>query len=148
MKRAIIIAASSAAGLAAVLSYAPNSGEAAAETAAPGAQTGSPSQSSVPVKKFTGPVVQEAFGPVQVAISVADGKIVDVTALKLPSADPKSVQINKKAAPILTAETLEAQSADVAVVSGASFTSDGWAKSLTGAMKKAHLRPAQATRPA
>ena len=74
----------------------------------------------------------------QVEISVADGKITDITWLQLPS-DGHSERINESAAPTLVEEGLAAQSADVASVTGATYTSKGFTTSLQSAMTKADL---------
>ena len=88
---------------------------------------------------YTGSVASTAFGPVQVSITVLDGKITDATAIQYPNADPKSVEIANKALPKLRSETLAAQSAQIATVTGASYTSKGWITSLQSALTKAGL---------
>ncbi|MFJ3380722.1 FMN-binding protein [Curtobacterium sp. NPDC090217] len=88
---------------------------------------------------FTGDATQTRYGPVQVRITVADGKITDVTALQLTDHDGRSVQISQQAAPILRQEALAAQSASIQAVSGATFTSEGYTTSLQSAIDKAGL---------
>ena len=90
-------------------------------------------------KTFTGQVVSTAFGPVQVSIVVLSGRITDVATLQSPSADPRSVEIAKNALPVLRSEALAAQSAQIAAVSGATYTSKGWISSLQSALVKAGL---------
>ncbi|MDH4159555.1 MAG: FMN-binding protein [Actinomycetota bacterium] len=90
-------------------------------------------------RTYAGSVVSTAFGPMQVSITVLDGRITDAKALQFPSADPKSVEIAKAALPKLRSETLSAQSASIAVVSGATYTSKGWISSLQSALSKAGL---------
>ena len=85
-----------------------------------------------------GPVVSTRFGPVQVEIVVADGRISDVVALQLPTGR-HSGQISAYAAPILRQEALQAQSASIDIVSGATYTSDAYAQSLQAALDKAGL---------
>ena len=92
-----------------------------------------------PSGSFTGSPVSTKFGTVQVAISVADGQVTDVTAVKLTDADRRSVQISNRAAPILRAAVLAAQSAKVDVVSGATYTSDAYRTSLQSALDRAGL---------
>ena len=91
------------------------------------------------VGTFTGPVAETRYGPVQVAITVAGGKIVDASAVTAPSADAKSADISQQAIPQLREATLAAQSAEVAAVSGATFTSTGWRTSLQAALAQAGL---------
>jgi uncharacterized protein with FMN-binding domain len=86
---------------------------------------------------FTGDSEQTRFGSVQVSVTIAGGKITEVTALHLTDAEQRSVQISNEAAPILRSEVLAAQSASVASVSGATYTTDGYLTSLQSALDKA-----------
>jgi uncharacterized protein with FMN-binding domain len=88
---------------------------------------------------FTGNTTQTRYGPVQVQVTVANGTITDVTALHLTNSDGRSVQISQQAAPILRQEALQAQSAQIQSVSGATFTSEGYTTSLQSAIDKAGL---------
>ena len=86
---------------------------------------------------YTGSVAETQYGPVQVQITVSSGKITDVKALQLTNAEQRSVEISNEAAPILRSEVLAAQSASVATVSGATFTTEGYLTSLQAALDKA-----------
>ncbi|MCY7290212.1 MAG: FMN-binding protein [Cryobacterium sp.] len=88
---------------------------------------------------FEGPVVQTRFGPMQVSVTIDNGTITDVTALQLTNDDQKSVMISNRAAPILRGEVLSAQSARVANVSGATYTSQGYRQSLQAALDAAQF---------
>ncbi|WP_413248885.1 FMN-binding protein [Sinomonas flava] len=88
---------------------------------------------------YAGKAVSTRFGTVQVQITVQNGKVTDVTALKLTDAERKSQMISAQAAPILRSEVLQAQSADVQTVSGATVTSDAYLTSLQAALDAAHL---------
>ena len=88
---------------------------------------------------FAGDVVQTRFGPVQVQITVSGGTISDVTALQLTDDGGRSVQISNYAAPLLREEVLQAQSANVQTISGATVTSDAYLTSLQAALDAAHL---------
>ncbi|RSM49323.1 FMN-binding domain-containing protein [Actinoplanes sp. ATCC 53533] len=90
-------------------------------------------------KTYTGSTVPTRWGDVQVAITVADGKITDVAVPVYPSENHKDQEINAYALPILRQETLAAQSADIDTVSGATVTSDGYRESLQSALDAAHL---------
>ncbi|MEJ8283028.1 FMN-binding protein [Curtobacterium citreum] len=103
-----------------------------------GTGTGTTSGSSAS-GTFAGDTTQTRYGPVQVQITVANGKITDVTALQLTNSDGRSVQISQQAAPILRQEALQAQSAQIQSVSGATFTSEGYTTSLQSAIDKAGL---------
>lgn len=88
---------------------------------------------------YAGSVVQTRFGAVQVQITVKAGSITDVEALQLTDDDRKSVQISNRAAPLLRAEVLAAQSADVQTIGGATVTSDAYLNSLQAAIDAANL---------
>lgn len=100
-------------------------------------ESSAPKSSAGPSGTFTGPVIQTPYGPVQVAVAEEKGRITDVKALQLPTEHPQSVFISERATPLLRTETLEAQSAEISVVSGATFTSEGFASSLQQALLKA-----------
>jgi len=101
--------------------------------------SGSSGSSSTASGTFAGDTAQTQFGPVQVQIVVTNGKIADVTALQLTNRDGRSVSISQQAAPILRQETLQAQSAQIQSVSGATYTSEGYITSLQSAIDKAGL---------
>ena len=84
-----------------------------------------------------GPVVQTRFGPVQVQVTIAGGKISDVTALQLPSDRQRSAEISGIVEPMLRSEALTAQSAQIDLISGATYTSDAYAQSLQSALDQA-----------
>jgi uncharacterized protein with FMN-binding domain len=86
---------------------------------------------------FTGDTETTRYGDVQVAVTVAGGKITEVTALHLTDAEQRSIEISNQAAPILRSEVLKAQSASVASVAGATFTTEGYLTSLQSALDKA-----------
>lgn len=109
-------------------------------TASSGASAaGTTGASAKAVGTYPGSVVQTRFGSVQVQITVQAGKITDVTALQLTDAERKSVQISNRAAPLLRDEVLQAQSADVQTISGATVTSDAYLNSLQAALDAANL---------
>jgi len=87
----------------------------------------------------TGDTAQTQWGPVQVQITVAAGKITDVTAVQYPSGNGRDQEINSYALPVLAQEAVAAQSANIDHVSGATVTSDGYVQSLQSALDKANL---------
>jgi uncharacterized protein with FMN-binding domain len=91
-------------------------------------------------RTYQGSVVQTRWGPVQVRITVANGKITNVTVPTYPNGNHRDQEINSYALPILTQETMSAQSANIDTVSGATITSDGYIESLQAALDVAHLR--------
>ena len=88
---------------------------------------------------FQGASAQTPFGPVQVEIVVQNGKITSANAIKYPSGSRRDVQIASYAVPQLNAEAVQAQSANISMVSGATYTSDGYLQSLQSAIDQAHL---------
>ena len=85
---------------------------------------------------FTGAVVQDPYGPVQVQVTLASGRITEVKALELPS-QGRSGFISQSVAPILQGEAISAQSARIDTVSGATYTSEAYAQSLQSALDQA-----------
>ena len=69
-------------------------------------------------------------------MTVSGGKITNVTAATT-AADSKSAQINARTVPVLKSEVLAAQSADIATVSGATYTSEAYLTSLQSALDQA-----------
>lgn len=86
-----------------------------------------------------GDVISTRFGNVQVQITVQDGVIVKSVVLQVPWSDHKDQEINSRAVPTLNAEAVSAQSADIDMVSGATFTSAAYIQSLQSAIDKAAL---------
>jgi uncharacterized protein with FMN-binding domain len=102
----------------------------------PGTSQGAGSQAQ---NTYAGQTVSTRYGDVQVQITVQNGKITDVAALHLTDAERRSQMISATAAPILRSEVLQAQSANVQTVSGATITSDAYLQSLQAALDAAHL---------
>jgi uncharacterized protein with FMN-binding domain len=94
---------------------------------------------------FDGEVVDTRWGPVQVAVTIASGKITNVTTLTSPNDKQKSISINNRATPILRSEALSVQSANIDSVSGATYTSEGYAQSLQSALDQARGGAASVT---
>ena len=99
--------------------------------------SGSSGTRSTKITTYTGPVAQTRWGPVQVKISVQDGRLTKVTILQHPSGNSRDAEINNYALPILINETVTAQSANIDMVSGATVTSDGYVQSLQAALDQA-----------
>jgi hypothetical protein len=108
---------------------------ASSPTAAAGG--GSPATPPRQVLKAAGPTVQTRYGPVQVRVVVVAARGTDrirsVTSVQLPSGG-RSGQISSYAGPQLAQEAVTAQSAKIDTVSGASYTSDGYRRSLQAAL--------------
>jgi uncharacterized protein with FMN-binding domain len=89
-------------------------------------------------KTVTGTLIETRYGPVQVQATITNGKIATVTATQLPSGG-RSGRISDYAAPILSGEAMTAQSAQINLVSGATYTSSGYEQSLQAALDQAGL---------
>jgi uncharacterized protein with FMN-binding domain len=89
--------------------------------------------------QYTGTVVNMRYGAVQVQATISNGKIVDVTALQMPSNDRHSAQISQYVEPVLRSSALQAQSAQIDLVSGATYTSQAYAQSLQDALDRAGM---------
>jgi uncharacterized protein with FMN-binding domain len=101
-----------------------------------GAGTPAAAPAVAPGRPVDGTLVRTRFGPIQLRISLRNGKITDVTAITAPSGDPRTDQINAAALPKLRERALSAQSADIETVSGATYTSAGYRESLQAAIDK------------
>ena len=88
-------------------------------------------------KVLTGAVDNTSYGPMQVQVTMAGSKITGVKVLQQTNTGSLSQQIDANATPQLTKETLAAQSARIDAVSGASYTSAGYIKSLQSALDQA-----------
>ena len=118
----------------------PSKSTATTQTKTPAANTPAPApvQTTKSVSgTFTGDSVDVKYGFVQVKITVENGKITDAIAVQAPSG--KNDRYTQKSVPVLRQRTLDAQSANISGVSGASYTSYGWYTSLASALAKAGL---------
>jgi uncharacterized protein with FMN-binding domain len=98
-----------------------------------GTTTGSGTRSTY-TGQVTGQAIQIPFGTVQVQVTFQNGKITDVQALQMPSDQRHSSEISSYAAPQLRSEVLQAQSAQIDTISGATYTSMGYVQSLQSAL--------------
>ena len=88
---------------------------------------------------FNGATAQTQFGPVQVQIVVKNNTIVSANAIQYPTGNSRDVMIASYAVPVLNSEAVQAQSANIAMVSGATYTSNGYLQSLQSALNQARL---------
>ncbi|MEU9657752.1 FMN-binding protein [Streptomyces chartreusis] len=88
-------------------------------------------------RTVTGSTAETKYGPVQVRITLTGSRITEATAVRSPDETARSRDINSTAVPKLNQETLQAQSADVDTVSGATYTSAGYRQSLQSALDRA-----------
>ncbi|MEU0818058.1 FMN-binding protein [Streptomyces mirabilis] len=145
MKRALPVVALSIAGLIPLWRYAPSSGTTTTtEVAAPASTPSSPSSASSSSSSSSSPsssasssasrvvqgsTVNTSKGAVQVEVTFEGDRISSVRMLQQPN-HPQTTA----AVPKLIQETLQAQSAAIDAVSGATITSDGYVTSLQAAL--------------
>jgi uncharacterized protein with FMN-binding domain len=100
---------------------------------------GSSSSAGSSSSTVTGDVADTRWGPVQVRLTVQARKITDVSVIQYPNGNGRDQEINSYALPQLVQETMQAQSAQIDMVSGATVTSDGYLQSLQSALDRAGL---------
>ncbi|HKV30926.1 MAG TPA: FMN-binding protein [Candidatus Dormibacteraeota bacterium] len=88
--------------------------------------------------QYTGQDFPNQFGDTQVKVTIAGGRITDVQAVQLPFDRQRSAEISQYAAPRLHDEVLQAQTAQIDSLSGATYTSDAYAQSVQSALDQAH----------
>ncbi|MFE7524540.1 FMN-binding protein [Kitasatospora sp. NPDC057542] len=166
MRRAVVTSAATAAGVVLLLSLKPHqatgpapvigsgsdsgSGPAAGPAAGPGSGSGTdvsgtsntpaPSASAPApgaTRKVSGNTVNTRYGPVQVQVTLAGNRITAVDVVKYPNSERRDREINSSALPVLNQEAIAAQSARIDMVSGATYTSDGYVRSLQSALDRA-----------
>ena len=91
------------------------------------------------VRRVPGSVVSTPYGDVQVVAVLHGSRLADVLAARLTDANQHSRDISSGAAPVLRGEALAAQSAHIDMVSGATYTSEGYIESLQAALDEAGL---------
>ena len=160
MRRVILTIAGTIAGLVALLSFKSHvptvpsasvstTGGTSSAGSASGASSSSSSPATVPGEfpmgslagklpagetAVTGHVATTVYGPVQIQLITRNSKIVKVAVLQQPMNTANDIQIGEFAFPKLIGETLAAQTAKIDAVSGASYTSAGYIKSLQSAL--------------
>jgi uncharacterized protein with FMN-binding domain len=163
MKRAPIVISATVAGLAGVLAFhttpaklslgaLPTAGGGqTASSPDPAASSGHRSAAAKPARRAggttggtrsaTGPAVNYSYGVMSVKVTVSGSKILNVGVASIDDGgNPRSESIDQQAIPILEQEAMQAQSADIQGVSGASYTSAGFTQSLQSALHSLSFR--------
>ena len=100
----------------------------------------STSSASAKSASYTGDSVDTQWGPVQVRITVSNDKVTAAQAIVYPTENPRDQEINSFAIPTLNQEAVAAaNTAQIDMVSGATYTSEGYIQSLQSALDKAGL---------
>ncbi|MFD6292887.1 FMN-binding protein [Streptomyces sp. NPDC060205] len=145
LRRIVLAGAATVSGIVLLLSLKPASDPAAASadgaaqqqaSAAPQGSGGVQAAGGTAAQTLTGDVVKTEYGNVQVRITVAGGKITSAAALQSPTGG-RSTTVSTDAVPKLNKAAVTAGSADIDAVSGATYTSGGYKKSLQSALDKA-----------
>ncbi|UPZ32365.1 FMN-binding protein [Streptomyces sp. LRE541] len=145
LRRIVLAGAATVSGIVLLLSLKPASDPAAAsadgaaqqqQPAAPQGSGGVQAAGGTEAQTLTGDVVKTDYGNVQVRITVAGGKITSAAALQSPTGG-RSTQVSTDAVPKLNRAAVTAGTADIDAVSGATYTSGGYKKSLQSALDKA-----------
>jgi len=163
MRRVILAIVGTVAGLVVLLSFKTHStsagttppaaisgagGQASASAAAPSASGSSGSSRKASSSSgsaagaattVTGSAADTMYGPVQVQITVKNGKVTAAQAVQYPQESPRDQEINSYAIPVLNQEAVSAGSAQIDGVSGATYTSGGYVNSLQSALDKAGI---------
>ncbi len=143
MRRLVLLVSGTAIAIAVAVTIRPHP-----NAAAPHSTTGAPRPTARPTSPppatprayhsgtATGLVARTDYGGVQVRVTVSHGRIVNVTALQLPHGNQMDVRLSEPAARMLEREVTSAQSAQVDTVSGATYTSQGYLRSLQSALDR------------
>ncbi|MFH8772455.1 FMN-binding protein [Streptomyces sp. NPDC017958] len=142
IRRVVLATAATVSGVVLLLSLKPASDPAAASAAGAAPQQTAAAQESpqggaqaAGTGTVTGDAAQTQYGAVQVRLTVAGGKITKAEAVQAPKGG-LSDQKTQLAVPKLNQEAVTAQSAQIDAVSGATYTSTGYKKSLQSALDK------------
>ncbi|WP_082526991.1 FMN-binding protein [Kitasatospora sp. MBT63] len=157
MRRAVITSTATVAGVILLLSLKPHdvgtgsgvisSGDPGAPaptaTSAPAADPAPPATSAPAAggasRSVTGDAANTRYGAVQVRVTLDGRRIAKIEVIRYPSHDRRDQEINSFALPQLGQEAIAAQSAHIDAVSGATYTSDGYTRSLQSALDQAGL---------
>ncbi|MFA1550256.1 FMN-binding protein [Actinomadura chokoriensis] len=149
MRRTLITTGTTVAGVVLLLSMKPHhqassatpppapgpsaSGTSGPETSGQGGDGTAPAANGT----FKGQSVDTEYGPVQVEITMSNGRLTAVRVLSAPSEDGRDREISAFSLPKLTKQAIAAGSANIDTVSGATYTSEGYITSLQSALDSA-----------
>ncbi len=136
LRRVVLATAATVSGIVLLLTLKPGSdpdSQAAGAAQQGAAQAGA---AAAATGTYTGDAVDTQYGPVQVRVTLAAGKITQADAVQAPKGG-QSDQITANAVPNLNQAAVAAGSADIDAVSGATYTSAGYKESLQSALDQA-----------
>lgn len=111
----------------------------AGATPATSGTAGGTAAATVKTATYDGAVASTRYGDVQVRITVTDGVLTAAEAIAYPDQDGHSARINQHAVPVLNKAATAARSANISMVTGATYTSNGYIQSLQSALDQAGL---------
>jgi uncharacterized protein with FMN-binding domain len=112
-------------------------GSGSAASARPGSTSRPAATQSAAARTAVGPAVNYSYGVLSVSVTVSGTKITKVGIASLDDGgNPRSQSIDEQSIPMLEQQALQAQSANIQGVSGASYTSGGFHQSLQGALQQ------------
>lgn len=114
-----------------------NSSSSSSSSSSQGSSQSSTSTGAYKDGSYTGSTEDAYYGNVQVKATISGGKLTSVTFLDYPHTHQTSVYINQQAMPYLQQEAIKAQSANVNIISGATYTSQAFIQSLSNALSQA-----------
>lgn len=139
MRRITLWVLSTVSALVLLFSYRTSTSSVAAAASSGASRAASPAAVAGDGATYTGDAVSTRYGDVQVQITVVGGKVTRSVVTRVPWNDHRDQEINTYAVPILNSETVAAQSAQIDMVSGATFTSEGYIGSLQSALDRANI---------
>jgi len=89
-------------------------------------------------RTIMGDPIDNQYGTVQLRVTLQGSRITNIVATQMPDSHQRSLEISQQAEPLLQQEALQAQSAQIDIISGATFTSDSYAQSLQSALDRSH----------
>ncbi|MGW0583311.1 FMN-binding protein, partial [Streptomyces sp. NPDC002920] len=147
LRRVVLASAATVSGIVLLLTLKPSSDPSstaeAAGTGGTAAQEAAQGGAGAVVSgTMTGDAVKTQYGNVQVRITVVNNKITKAEAVQAPEGGT-STQKTELAVPKLNADVLAKQTSEIDTVSGATYTSEGYKKSLQSAIDKANASATQ-----
>ncbi len=100
--------------------------------------TGTPGPTVAQNRTIMGDPIDNQYGTVQLQVTLQGSRITNIVATQMPNAHQRSLEISQQAEPMLQQEALQAQSAQIDIISGATFTSESYAQSLQSALDRSH----------
>ncbi len=134
MKRSALVIVATAAGLASVVSFRPQAGAGGNQAAAAKLTTGTPNVKGAQTVVGSDQSLAGNLGSIQVKVTASNGKLVSVGMAKMNLHGPQSQQITNSVIPQLEQQTLASNGGPIHGVSGATYTSQAYSRSLQAAL--------------